>query len=33
MITTDHFWRDDIRLQDIGTDILNRNFYQFFNNF
>ena len=33
MITTDHLWRDGIHLQDIGTNILSRNFYQVLNNF
>ena len=33
MITTDHLWRDGIHLQDIGTNILSRNFYQVLRNF
>ena len=33
MTTTDHLWRDGIHLQDIGTNILSRNFYQVLNNF
>ena len=32
-ITTNHPWRDDIHLQDIGTNILSRNFYKVLNNF
>ena len=33
MIATDHLWRDVIHLQDIGTNILTKHFYQVFNNF
>ena len=33
MITTDHLWRDGIHLQDNGTNILSRHFYQVFKNF
>ena len=33
MITTDHLWRDGIPLQDIGTNILSRNFYLVFHDF
>ena len=33
IITTDHLWRDGIHLQDIGTNVLSRNFYQVLNNF
>ena len=33
MIATDHLWRDVIHLQDIGTNILSKNFYQVLNNF
>ena len=33
MITTERLWRDGIHLQDIGTKILSRNFYQVLNIF
>ena len=33
IITTDHLWRDGIHLQNIGTNIFSRNFYQVLNNF
>ena len=33
MITSNHLWRDDIHLQEIGTNILSRSFYQVLNNF
>ena len=33
MTTTYHLWRDGIHLQDIGTNILFRNFYQVLNKF
>ena len=33
MITIDHHWRDGIHFQDIGENILSRNFYQVLNNF
>ena len=33
MITIDRHWRDGIHFQDIGENILSRNFYQVLNNF
>ena len=32
-ITTDHFWRDGIYFQHIGTNVLPRIFYRILNNF